>query len=216
MAIRLLPFLLVALVAAPLRAQGPLCLFFGSISPAASLPAAGQVEGGIDRCELLPGGSDWSLSNSAPTTGPGIAPQRIGFSTVQHQLGFQIASKALVSLRFLLGGTEQHATGWFTVGPHLAPWWQWSGDFDAVEIAGAHVLTLAWIDDLIGDPEPELDDPPLDHLLEDFNLQRWGDPMPLIEDLAVVPEPATMTLVGTGLLGIAGAARRRRRREQLD
>jgi hypothetical protein len=222
--VSLAPILALALLATPVHADDPACLLFhptvpnGSYSGFAALP--GGPGGVLDRCSTFGAANAWQLSNTGPGTGPSIAPETVTLNAPQTGFGFWTGVKAELWLRFFLGDEEQYATGWFTTMPSAGPRWDWGGTFDRVEIGGAYVLMLYGLDPVPEDivepllePDEEEDFPGLN----DFVVRLGdGDPEWQEEQIAsTVPEPATLTLLASGLVGMAGAARRKRGARQL-
>jgi hypothetical protein len=207
--------LFLAVTPGSLRADAPVCLLFGTTVPVAGHPGsavfAGTAGSVLDRCGTMPGTQPYQLSNRH------LVHDALSTTGSQQGFGFWVGTPATLSLRFFLGGVEQFDTGRFKVSPHRGGWWQWNGSWDRLEITGAHLVTYPGTDDLFEDPPPGGGaEPELDGLVNRYNLENPQLGSGGADDLSVVPEPATLTLLGTGLVGLMGASRRRKRREQLD
>jgi hypothetical protein len=189
--------LLAAVATAPLSASSPGCLLVHPTVPAdgylGQAALAGQPGGVLDDCSNFTA-TPWDLSNPSPYESLWYHEDRDGF-------GFWIGAPASFQLSFYLDGQLQHDTGLISFDPAIANWWQWQGVYDRVDFTGVHVLTFYTQLDAIDDwDEDQLAQPllgQLDGLEETFAA-------------STVPEPATLTLMASGLLGLAGASRRRK------
>lgn len=188
---------LLIVLAAPLSASSPGCLLVNPTVPAGAYSGtaapSGAPGGVFDDCSNF-GATPWDISNPMPQ-------ESLWFGDTRSSFGFWVGGSGAMSFRFLLGGELQYDTGMLAFDPAVATWWQWTGGYDQVDISGAHVLTLYFLDE------------PVDDLIDARQLQPLLGAMPGLEDplaASTVPEPATITLLASGLLGLAGASRRRR------
>lgn len=189
--------LLTAVAAAPLSASSPGCLLVHPVVPTdgylGQAALSGQPGGVLDDCSQFTA-TPWDLSNPLPFESLWFQDDRDGF-------GFWIGAPASFQVSFYLSGQLQYDTGLLTFDPATTNWWEWQGVYDRVDFTGVHVLTFYTQLDVVDDlGEQELVQPflgQLDGLDETFAA-------------STVPEPATLTLMASGLLGLAGASRRRK------
>lgn len=192
---------LMLLPALPLAGQGggPQCLHLDTPAGGYSGAAAPFFETGnvLDDCAAFPAiGSGYGYGWENPSDWRSQAVETIRFGAARDGFGFWTAASREVSLRFFLGGVLQYDSGW--LDPAADPYyWFRPVSHDAIEIRGALPVIFYSVDDAI-DPE----------LTEDMSGEDWVEQPPAIA--STVPEPATITLIGTGLAGLAAARRRER------
>ncbi len=192
-----------ALAAAPLHADDPSCLLLHPTVPSGAYTGtaapSGTPGGVLDRCSLFTAPSPWGLAGV-----DGRPFESVWYNEAREGMGFWIGSQADFSLTFWLDGQQ---VGQSILRSPGTGWWNWDGMFDRVDVDGLYVLMIYEQGGSMMEPdEPDENGPP------DPELFSVVGPI-LAEPQSTVPEPATMTLLGSGIIGIA-AARRRRRHER--
>jgi hypothetical protein len=133
-----------------------------------------------------------------------VAGETIYWNELQQGFNLWAGQSANVWFRFMLEGVEQHSSGWLSLANPGPTHFAWDGSFNELQVWGVQVVMLNTLDEV-----------PFTSFLDEPGADYQGvyddDPTLRIGATDVVPEPATLTLMATGLMGLAAARRRRER-----
>ncbi len=177
---------------------GPQCLHFDTPAGAWGGEVPGSAEGAnvLADCSAFPSiGNAFDFGWDSSADWWGRAPEEVHFNSVQHDFAVWTAASRAVSFRFFLAGVLQYDSDWLHPGNDPI-WWRHDVRYDAIEIRGALPVIFYRMEDTM---EPEWAD--------GLAGEQWIESSVAA---STVPEPATITLIGTGLMGLAAARRRSR------